>query len=112
MTVTGIAKREESGAEWLGRDGRAARGRQQVRKGGARAEGGDMGGAVGGDGGGGDESGGSDGGHQEDGVTVADILNETEEQKQAGRIKYQHDLSSSAALEIEDGGLEVRLACV
>jgi hypothetical protein len=26
--------------------------------------------------------------HQEDGVTVADILNETEEQKQAGRIKY------------------------
>ena len=26
--------------------------------------------------------------HQEDGVTVADIVGETEEQKQAGRIKY------------------------
>ena len=26
--------------------------------------------------------------HQEDGVTVADIVRETEEQKQAGRIKY------------------------
>jgi hypothetical protein len=31
VTVTGIAKRKESGAGWLGRDGRAARGRQQVR---------------------------------------------------------------------------------
>ena len=26
--------------------------------------------------------------HQEDGVTMADIVRETEEQKQAGRIKY------------------------
>ena len=25
-------------------------------------------------------------------------------------VTYQHDLSSSAALEIEDGGVEVRLA--
>ena len=37
-TVTGMAKGKESGAGWLDRDGRAARGRKQVSKGGAKTD--------------------------------------------------------------------------